>query len=86
MDLYIEILSLQTDDLFKNESPILITDRELLCYQNEMVKIYFSRQLNKMGIPGKIRAILDWCKENDHIVSEEQAYRIAQDPVWKLIE
>lgn len=86
MDLYIEILSLQTDDLFKNESPILITDRELLCYQNEMVKIYFSRQLNKMGIPGKIRAILDWCKEKDRIVSEEQAYRIAQDPVWKLIE
>jgi len=86
VDLYQEILNFQTNDIFKNESPILITDRELLCYQNEMVKIYFSRQFNKMGIPGKIRAILDWCKENDRIVSEEQVYRIAQNPVWKLIE
>ena len=85
MDLYIEILSLQTDNLFKNESPIFITDRELLCYQNEMVKIYFSRQLNKMGIPGKIRAILDWCRENDYIMNEEQAYRIAQSSAWELI-
>jgi len=80
MDLYIEILSLQT----VNRTPI--PDREILGHRNEIVKIYFSRKLNKMGIPGKIRAILDWCKENDRIVSEEQVYRIAQNPVWKLIE
>ena len=82
MDLHQKILSLQTED-----KPILvpISDRELLGYRSQIVKIYFSRHLNKMGIPGKIRAILDWCEENNFIISEEQVYRIAQNSVWKLI-